>query len=40
MAIGGVVHSFQEAAAAYYSMNVTKFSAFPRSLCNKCHAQG
>ena len=32
-------HSSQETAAAYYNRNVTKFSGFQRSLCNKCHAE-
>jgi predicted CXXCH cytochrome family protein len=27
-----------EASKAYYDYNVTKFSAFQRQLCNKCHA--
>jgi hypothetical protein len=30
-------HSSQETAAAYYNRNVTKFSAYQRSFCNKCH---
>jgi predicted CXXCH cytochrome family protein len=29
-----------ETAASYYNRNVTKFGAYQRSLCNKCHAQG
>jgi predicted CXXCH cytochrome family protein len=32
-------HSAQETAAAYYNRNVTKFSGYQRSLCNKCHAK-
>jgi hypothetical protein len=32
-------HSAQETAAAYYNRNVTKFSSYQRSLCNKCHAK-
>jgi predicted CXXCH cytochrome family protein len=32
-------HSSQETAAAYYNRNVTKFSGYQRSLCNKCHAK-
>ncbi len=28
-----------EVSKAYYDKNVTKFSAFQRSLCNKCHAK-
>jgi hypothetical protein len=29
----------RETAASYYNRNVTKFAAYQRSLCNKCHAQ-
>jgi hypothetical protein len=32
-------HSSQETAAAYYNRNITKFSGYQRSLCNKCHAK-
>jgi predicted CXXCH cytochrome family protein len=32
-------HSSQETAAAYYNRNVTKFSGYQLSLCNKCHAK-
>jgi hypothetical protein len=28
-----------EVSKAYYDYNVTKFAAFQRQLCNKCHAQ-
>jgi predicted CXXCH cytochrome family protein len=31
--------SAAETAAGYYNYNVTKFSAYQRSLCNKCHAK-
>jgi hypothetical protein len=31
-------HSSQETAAGYYNRNVTTFSGFQRTLCNKCHA--
>jgi predicted CXXCH cytochrome family protein len=32
-------HSTQETSAAFYHRNVTKFSGYQRSLCNKCHAK-
>jgi hypothetical protein len=32
-------HSSQETTVAYYYRNVTKFSGYQRSLCNKCHAK-
>jgi predicted CXXCH cytochrome family protein len=34
----GFGYSSQEASKGYYDYNVTKFSAFQRQLCNKCHA--
>jgi predicted CXXCH cytochrome family protein len=34
----GQGYSLTEASKGYYDYNVTKFSAFQRQLCNKCHA--
>jgi len=34
----GFGRSLTEVSKAYYDRNVTKFSAFQRTLCNKCHA--
>jgi hypothetical protein len=31
--------STAEVSKAYYDKNVTKFSAYQRQLCNKCHAK-
>jgi predicted CXXCH cytochrome family protein len=35
----GLGYSATEASKAYNDYNVTKFSAYQRQLCNKCHAK-
>jgi len=35
----GLGYSATEASKGYYDYNVTKFSAYQRQLCNKCHAK-
>jgi predicted CXXCH cytochrome family protein len=35
----GQGYSLTEASKGYYDYNVTKFSAYQRQLCNKCHAK-
>jgi predicted CXXCH cytochrome family protein len=35
----GLGYSLTEVSKGYYDYNVTKFSAYQRQLCNKCHAK-